>query len=343
MSGDAAFWESVFNSLSEGVVLGDGDQKVIIFNKAARRYFDPDLTRKKRRYWSRYFGVFKSDKKTIFPASQLPLMKAYKGISTNSVELFIRNTRVPEGAWISVSGRPIYDRAGRRQGAVTVFHDITSMKRAESQIVEISGGEQRRIGQELHDGLGQNLIASQLMLGALAAALESVRLPSGTAEILKDLRDNLRRSLMQTDDIARGLFPVELDRRGLMAALSEMARNMTRRYGLTCQFRCPKSVSIHNPALATHLFRITQEAVTNAIKSGKATRIEIRLSRFKNKVCIKVRDNGCGLPKRVNREGMGMHIMQYRARLINGMIQYQRPRSGGTRVICTAPTRPGIP
>src|SRR5262249_32599128 len=157
--------------------------------------------------------------------------------------------------------------------------------------------EQLRIGQEIHDGLGQTLIASQLILGALKKALQPVRLTADVSLLLNDLRENLKRSLIQTDDIARGLFPVELDRRGLMAALSEMARNMTRRYGLTCVFRCPKSVSVQNPALATHLFRIAQEAVTNAVKSSKATRIEIHLNRFKGRVCIEVRDNGCGLPK----------------------------------------------
>jgi signal transduction histidine kinase len=207
-------------------------------------------------------------------------------------------------------------------------------KKLEQQILEISEREQRRIGQDLHDGLGQHLAGIELMMQSLEQRLagKSKAEAVQAGKIAQHVRDAIR----QTRSLARGLSPVELDANGLMSALHELAVNVQNMFRVTCTFRCDKPVLMAENAVATHLFRIAQEAVSNAIKHGQATRIEIALTALPERLMLAVKDNGCGITADASRaKGMGLRIMHYRAAVIGGSLAVQRDPNGGTTVVCS--------
>ncbi len=207
-------------------------------------------------------------------------------------------------------------------------------KSLEQQILEISEREQRRIGQDLHDGLGQHLTGIELMMQSLEQKLagKSKTEAVQAAKIAQHVRDAIR----QTRALARGLSPVELDANGLMSALHELAANVQNMFRVQCNFRCEKPVLIARNTVATHLFRIAQEAVTNAVKHGKATQIEITLGVSSERLTLAIQDNGAGFPSELSpRTGMGLRIMDYRAAVIGGSLAVQRSPRGGTEVVCS--------
>jgi signal transduction histidine kinase len=209
-------------------------------------------------------------------------------------------------------------------------------KRLEQQILEITERERRRIGQDLHDGLGQHLAGMELMMQALEQEITSVS-KAGGAKIGK-ISEYLREAIRQSKALARGLSPVELQAIGLMSALEELATNVSAMFRVDCTFRCSTPVLISNNAAATHLFRIAQEAATNAVKHGQARRIEIELRREAGRLLLIVRDNGKGFDTKAQcGEGMGLSGMNYRAQMLGASLTVEPAKDKGMIVTCSAP------
>lgn len=218
------------------------------------------------------------------------------------------------------------------------IRDISERKKLEKEILEITDREQRRLGQDLHDGLCQHLAGIELMSEVLEQKLaaRSKDVAGRAGEIAKHVRD----AIDQTRLLARGLSPVTLESEGLMSALQELATSTEKMFGIACRFDWTRPVSLHDHTVATHLFRIAQEAVSNAFKHGKASRIVIRLSKQSGNVVLRVSDNGCGLPKVIPRKkGMGLRIMQSRAGMIGGTLTFEQLPQGGAGVTCSVPVR----
>jgi two-component system, LuxR family, sensor kinase FixL len=214
--------------------------------------------------------------------------------------------------------------------------DITERKRLESEILEISDREQRRIGQDLHDGLCQHLAGIELM-SQVAAQKLAAKSKSDAARV-DEIAKLVREAISQTRLLARGLSPVMRESEGLMSALQELAASTERLFGVGCMLECDSPVLVHDHTVATHLYRIAQEAVSNAIKHGKARKITIRLKAAGEKYVLSVKDSGVGLPKIIsNKNGMGLRIMEYRARMVSGALMVERDLNGGTSVICSVP------
>lgn len=214
--------------------------------------------------------------------------------------------------------------------------DITERKRLEREIQEISEKEKRRIGQDLHDGLGQYLTGIAFMAKVLQQRLATKGLPEATEA--GKICELVNRTVSQTRDLARGLCPVELETNGLQAALQELASSVSKLFNVDCQLDCENPVLIYDNALAVHLYRIAQEAVNNSIKHGKAGGIVISLASDNGTVKLSVRDNGCGLPQDFNQsKGMGLRVMNYRAAMIGAQITIDRVSTGGTVVACLVP------
>lgn len=208
-------------------------------------------------------------------------------------------------------------------------------KRLQQQILEITERERRRIGQDLHDGLGQHLAGMELMMQALEIDVANV---SKAAAKIGKISEYLRQAIRQSKSLARGLSPVDLQASGLMSALEELASNVSTMFSVTCTFRCSRPVLVSDNAAATHLFRIAQEAATNAIKHGQARRIEIELRRENGQLLVSVRDNGKGFDAQAERDGsMGLSGMRYRAQMIGGKLNIEPGKGGGTIVTCAAP------
>jgi PAS domain S-box-containing protein len=218
--------------------------------------------------------------------------------------------------------------------------DITDRKRLEKSVLEVSGREQRRIGQDLHDGLGQHLtgIAFLCKVQEQTLAAKGLGEASDAAKIVKLVNE----AFHKTRELSRGLHPVLAEPNGLVMALQQLAGEVEDVFHVRCRFQSHGQVQIHDENLATHLFRIGQEAANNAIKHAKPTCIGIVLSVLAAVGSLEISDDGRGLPVQFKgQSGMGLHIMNYRAGMIGGSLDVQRFPRGGTRVTCSFPLRSG--
>jgi two-component system CheB/CheR fusion protein len=215
------------------------------------------------------------------------------------------------------------------------IRDITERKRLEKEILEISEREQRRIGQDLHDGLCQHLAGIEMLAQVLAQKLKSKDNTARATEIAKSVRE----AIGQTRLLARGLSPVTLESEGLMSALAELALNTERLFRVPCVFDCAEVVKFNDHAASTHLFRIAQEAVSNAIKHGHANKIIITLRDTPEHLALSVGDDGRGFPEKFSGgNGMGLRIMQTRIGMVGGSLTIEKnPAGSGVTVACSAP------
>ena len=247
--------------------------------------------------------------------------------------------------WLLTSLRSLQHELETRvhQRTQALRREMVERERLEEEILKVSEREQRRIGHDLHDSLCQHLTATALAGQVLSERLAARSLTEAAdADKVVELVEegiNLARSL------ARGLYPVEMEAEGLMAAFRELADNLTKRTKVTCVFDCRTPVLVHDGATATHLYRIVQEAVSNAMRHGKARRIGISLSEEAGHVTLTIEDDGGGFPDDwQTREGLGIRIMAHRAAMIGGSLSVEPAPTGGTIVTCSVPaatTSPG--
>lgn len=217
---------------------------------------------------------------------------------------------------------------------LTILRDITDRRALEQEIQEISEKEQRRLGQDLHDGLGQTLTG----IGCLAKVLHQ-KLASRKASEAPDaanIANFMNQALAQTRELARGLCPVVLDRNDIYAALKQLSDNLENFFKVASEVKFDPTIRITDNAVATHLYRIAQEATTNAIKHGQAKTIRISLVRERGVIVLRIADDGVGLPKDYTKgKGMGTRVMQHRARMIGGTVELERASAGGVVVTCS--------
>ncbi|HOC45937.1 MAG TPA: histidine kinase, partial [Syntrophorhabdaceae bacterium] len=222
--------------------------------------------------------------------------------------------------------------------ALGIVRDTTRRKRLEREILEISGREQRRIGQDLHDSLCQHLAGIGFMgkvLERKAATQQPIR-----SEDMLEIVELIDQAITLTRGFARGLNPVRLEADGLMMALIELTSNVERLFGVTCRFECDRPVFLSDDAVASHVYRIAQEALNNAIKHGKADIITIALKQEGESCVLTITDNGVGIGSvHSHGKGMGLSIMQYRASMIGAVLEIKAPEAGGTLIQCVFSNR----
>lgn len=211
--------------------------------------------------------------------------------------------------------------------------DITERRKLEHEILRTSEHERRRVGQDLHDGLGQMLTGISLIAGNLARQLtmQDHDLADDMSEVVELMRDADRMSR----NIARGLVPVELDGEGLAAAIEGLCANARKFFSVECHFSEEGKPNIRDSGAVSNLYRIAQECISNAVKHGRATRIDVALRTEGNDLVLEVKDNGIGFPETLSEDrGMGVDIMGYRARVINARLTIERRDEGGTIITC---------
>jgi len=210
--------------------------------------------------------------------------------------------------------------------------DITEQKQLQKEVLRISDREQWRIGQELHDGLGQQLTAIELMCESLRGDLADQ--PQLSEQAAK-MGEFLRQAIAQTRALSHGLTPFMLAADGLQAGLEELAQRTDSLGRARCKFVCLSPVPLKDSEAAGHLFRIAQEALNNALKHAAASEIVLSLAERDGVVELRIADNGKGLPKTARRrDGMGLQVMQHRANAIGAELKIESISGKGVMVSC---------
>ena len=275
--------------------------------------------------------------------------------------------------WGHVSVSPVRDAAGEIKSAVAVAVDVTARKEAEAslqkskqlleqrvrgrthelrktnkklqseierrkglegEILSVSDREQQRLGQELHDGLCQHLTAVAFMTRSIALRLRDHRVVE--AADIEKVAELVNKAAVDTRNLSRALHRVDVDAAGLIVALQDLADREIWR--TPCRLEVKPSFRIDDDGAAAHLFRIAREAVINANKHAQARQIVVKLERVRKEMVLRVIDDGIGLPKEVRpQQGLGFHIMNYRAQLMGGRVEMDSLQTGGTRVSCYLP------
>jgi signal transduction histidine kinase len=231
---------------------------------------------------------------------------------------------------VSIRGAPYRDGSGKLAGSVSMHRDISELKRLEKEVIDIGDKERQKIGHDLHDDLCPHLIGIEGLGTVLKRKLEA----RGMAEAAQmgKINDLLKEAIVKSRQYARGLCPVYLVDHGLVAALREFADNVRCLYGVGCTFRCESEVILRDNTVATHIFRIVQEAVNNAARHAAPRQIHIELSCVNGRLKLTVGDDGVGVPEDRGSTGMGLRIMAFRATMIQASLEVKQGGNGGTVV-----------
>ncbi|HEX4638885.1 MAG TPA: PAS domain S-box protein [Chthoniobacterales bacterium] len=274
--------------------------------------------------------------------------------------------------WVNVSASPVLDSNGRPESAVAVVVDVTSRKKAEAalqkskqmleqlvqqrtralrlanaeleneirrrkglegQILEISDREQERLGQELHDGLCQQLTAIGFLARATALRLRDHRVVQH--EDLEKIAQLINSSVMDARNIARDLHKEQIGAAELIQALRDLVERKI--WQTSCRLELKTAVEIEDDNVASQLYRILREAIINGNKHARATQIVLEVKRSRNYLVFSVIDNGVGLNRKSKGQGLGFHIMKYRAESIGARLELESMKKGGTRMACYLP------
>lgn len=211
--------------------------------------------------------------------------------------------------------------------------EIQERKKAEKEILEVTQEEQRRFGSQLHDGLCQELTAILVFAKGLTQKMEREN-RLDIAE-LKKISDLLHGAVDQARNTARGLYPGELEGNSLMHTLEELTSGTQELSDISCRFHCPEPILINDNNIATHFYKIAQEAVSNAVMHGKPRSIEVGLVQRGGTITLTVKDDGIGfIPDPLNSNGIGLKIMKYRAHLMGASFQIAPNPPHGTVLQC---------
>jgi len=227
--------------------------------------------------------------------------------------------------------RDLEERVRQRTAALT--EEMTERGRLEREVLEVGEAERRRIGRDLHDSLGQLLTGTALAGQVLRERLQAHE--SGEAEDAGRVVHLVEEAIDLTRRLARGLNPTEIEEGGLERGLRDLALVSSRLSATACRFRAEGAIEPQDREVSTHLYRIAQEAISNALKHARAHEIEVALEGDADRVLLAVRDDGVGLPEPARRgTGMGIRIMAHRAAMIGGEFSVEALPEGGTEVRC---------
>ena len=202
----------------------------------------------------------------------------------------------------------------------------------EEELLNVSSREQQRIGQDLHDSLCQQLAGIEFRNSVLVQQLGKNSKAKAEASQIGEL---IRNATKQARALARGLAPVEIEPDGLMAALTRLAANAANLFRIACTFECLQPVLLGDGTSATHLYRIAQEAIGNAVKHGRAKAVVVSLKQIDGELVLTIEDNGSGFNQEQSLgEGMGLRIMDYRAEMIGATLRIDSIKGKGTTVAC---------
>jgi len=220
-----------------------------------------------------------------------------------------------------------------------VVNDISERRRLEREILRVSEEERRNLGQDLHDGLGQMLTGIGLISQNLARKLKSNGIAG--ADEVQEISDLIKEADEYAKSLAQGMVQVNIEEEGLEAALCNLCKQVKKFFGIDCSFAFQENIEIGNSMRALHLYRIAQEAISNAVKHGNAHSVEVKMKESNGHIVMSIKDDGIGFGEssQPNKEkGMGIHIMKYRANMMSGRLDILETEDDMTKVICKIPS-----
>ncbi|MGV3532303.1 MAG: PAS domain-containing protein [Chthoniobacteraceae bacterium] len=233
---------------------------------------------------------------------------------------------------------PLQDDHGAIRQVLGIARDLTEQRRLEREVLEISGREQRRFGQDLHDDLCQQLAGLGLHCHLLARELAVVS--AEHAAQAEGIEVSLRRATERARGLARGLAPVVIEAEGLLAALRELTIQAGEMFRIKSSCECSEETQVRDPEAALQLYRIAQEAISNAVRHGGAQSVVLSLVLRDEKLCLTIANDGRPLPEPLTPgEGMGLRIMRHRAAVLGGTIELRAGAEGGVEVVGTFPRK----
>ena len=257
---------------------------------------------------------------------------------TESVEYEARLVR-PDGSALDVlvSAKPIL--SGDERSILLMIQDLTDLRRLRKDVVAISEEEQRRFSRDLHDSHCQDLTAIAFFAETIAAGLMSR--DEEAAKQIRTLVDMVQKSVENVHALAVGLDSQHIQETGLIIALEELVSRVGRRFGLSCTADIDRKLGDHTAAQAVHLYRIAQEALSNAARHGHAQSIKLEFHLDGNIGILRITDDGVGFSVGKGPNGLGLRTMEYRASVIKGTLKIDSQPGAGTVVVCSFPITVG--
>lgn len=312
----------LLDATADAVVATDTSGRIVTFNKSAVRMFGYAA----EEVIGRRIDILLP----VEPGNSGASLRAF--IGTPREVMASRRTGARFPALLSVS------KTSDAELLVCCLSDLTVNKALQQEVLRIATLEQQRIGQELHDGLQQELTG----LGLLAQNLADELAQRGSADpaLASRLAAGVAQANLNVRALARGLVPVPIDAERLPIALAELAKSTQETYKVECRLECFEPIEAPSAAAATHLYRIAQEAVGNAVRHAKSKDIRVRLMREDDGLRLEVADDGTGIPALpAGRAGLGLRLMEHRCALIGGRFAIEPRAGGGTVVSCTVAAR----
>ncbi len=321
-------WQAAFDALGDPVFLLDADRRICRSNKAAQVLFG--------RSGAEMEGCFCHEvvHGTAAPIAECPVLRLRGSLRREAVELAIGDR------CFYVTVDPLTDAAGNLSGVVHIVNDITERKRAETalktvfeeHVLTAVEDAQRRLAQDLHDDIGQELTGLGLKAETLAEML-AAKSPAG--RLAADLAAAVDRTRGKVRGLSRGLLPVGLEEGLLAGTLGQLAATAAPGSPIACTLDCSPLDQVFDSRVAMHLYRIAQEAVSNAVRHSRARNIHITLNQENGATALRIEDDGTGLARdALQAGGMGLRTMRYRAGLIGGKLEVGPGPHGGTLVVC---------
>lgn len=317
---------AIINNSTALICLKDIEGKYLLINKKWADLFQKKMDEV---FSKTDHEIFSKDIADVFTNNDRLVLETISQIEVE--ESFIQNNEVH--TYLSVKF-PLYDYNGNLASVCTISTDISRRKKIEKEILEIEERERERIGRDLHDSIGQTLTGIAFKSEILRHSLdEDNRKESVQAAEIETLIND---SINQVRVLAKGLSLFDKDADNLLDAFNEFAFNINKIYKLSCVFNCDESINVKDHNTATHLYRIGQEAVNNAVKHAKAKNISIGLFIDDGQLVLTIRDDGIGIAEdKFKSKGMGLRTMRYRAGMINASFDIKKDPISGSIVTCT--------
>jgi PAS domain S-box-containing protein len=324
---------ALIDTAVNGVLMLDAAGMVLVFNPACNRLFgyssDEMVGRNIETLMPAVLQALRDGaERTDCPGERRPITLAGRAMTCRRRDRSTFPAEVSIGE-VSDSKEPLF---------VCVVHDVSERRRLEAAVLDAVGQEQRRFASDLHDGLGQELTGLAFLLSALASEARAENSGTQAAE-LERAYEVAKHALQSSQTIARGLSPIGAAKGGLITALRDLISRLQSPSGPAIRISVAEMAPLGlGPTVTDHLYRIAQEALSNALKHAHAKSINLTLDRERDHVRLEICDDGRGVraPGR-NPAGLGLRTMQYRASVIGARYETTAVKPHGTRVSCECP------